>query len=169
MTFFAFFLPLGQKYSLERLWFGAKPQLSYRSVATVAYVVQILLVWFMSGILKTGEQWWDSGTAISMALNLELFATEFSRLWRSWDWFLQPLTYFVLVLEVLAPLLALVPNIWCRLTGLLALVSLEVGIWLSLEVGLFPLISLISLVRSSPAHSSTCFLACGEAAGGSPT
>ena len=152
MTFFACFLPLGQKYSLERLWFGAKPQLSYRSAATVAYVVQILLVWFMAGILKTGEQWWSTGTAISMALNLEAFATEFSRLWRSWDWFLQPMTYVVFAIECLAPLLALVPNFWCRLTGLLALVSLEVGIWLSLEVGLFPLISLISLVPLFPSR-----------------
>jgi len=82
MTFFAVFLPLGQRASLERLWFGTGTATSCRSPATVAYVVQILLVWFMAGILKTGEQWWSSGTAISMALHLEAFTTEFSRLWR---------------------------------------------------------------------------------------
>ena len=152
MTFFAVFLPLGQWASLERLWFGTRPQLSYRSAATMAYVIQILLVWFMAGILKTGEQWWSSGTAISMALHLEAFTTEFSRLWRDWDWLLQPMTLFVFYLECLAPLLALVPSFWCRLTGLFALVSLEVGIWLSLEVGLFPLISLISLVPLFPSR-----------------
>ena len=152
MTFFAVFLPLGQWGSLERLWFGTRPQLSYRSAATVAYVIQILLVWFMAGILKTGEQWWSSGTAISMALHLEAFATEFSRIWRDLDWLLQPMTLFIFCLECLAPLLALVPNFWCRLTGLFALVALEVGIWLSLEVGLFPLISLISLVPLFPSR-----------------
>ena len=150
MTFFAVFLPLGQWGSLERLWFGTRPQPSYRSAATVAYVIQILLVWFMAGILKTGEQWWSSGTAISMALHLEAFTTEFARLWRDWDWFLRPLTLFIFCLECLAPLLVLVPNFWCRLTGLFALIALEVGIWLSLEVGLFPLISLISLVPLFP-------------------
>ena len=150
MTFFAVFLPLGQWGSLERLWFGKATPTSCRSPATVAYTVQILLVWFMAGILKTGEQWWSSGTAISMALHLEAFATEFARLWRHWDWFLQPLTLFVFALECLAPLLALVPKYWCRMIGLLALVALEVGIWLSLEVGLFPLISLISLVPLFP-------------------
>ena len=150
MTFFASFLPLGQWGSLERLWFGKRATSSHRSAATVAYTVQILLVWFMAGILKTGEQWWGSGTAISMALHLEAFTSEFSRLWRHWDWFLQPLTLFVFTLECLAPLLALVPNYWCRLTGLFALVALEVGIWLSLEVGLFPLISLVSLVPLFP-------------------
>ena len=150
MTFFAVFLPLGQWGSLERLWFGASAATSHRSPATVAYAVQILLVWFMAGIMKTGEQWWSSGTAVSMALHLEAFATEFARLWRHWDWFLQPLTLFIFVLECLAPLLALVPRYWCRIVGLLALVALEVGIWLSLEVGLFPLISLISLVPLFP-------------------
>ena len=85
-----------------------------------------------------------------MALHLEAFATEFSRLWRSWDWLSRPLTHFIFALECLAPLLALVPNYWCRLIGLFALVALEVGIWLSLEVGLFPLIALISLVPLFP-------------------
>ena len=150
MTFFAVFLPLGQWGSLQRLWFGNGAASSHRSAATVAYTVQILLVWFMAGILKTGEQWWSTGTAISMALHLEAFTTEFSRLWRHWDWFLQPLTLFVFALECLAPLLALVPNYWCRLTGLFSLVALEVAIWLTLEVGLFPLISLVSLVPLFP-------------------
>ena len=150
MTFFAAFLPLGRYRSLERLWFGSSADPAYRSAATVAYVVQILLVWFMAGIMKTGEQWWGSGTAISMALHLEAFASEFARLWRGWDWLVQPMTFFVFWLECLAPLLALMPFYWCRLIGLLALVALEIGIWLSLEVGLFPLISLVSLVPLFP-------------------
>ncbi len=150
MTFFALFLPLGQCGSLERLWFGSRPDPAYRSAATVAYVIQILLVWFMAGIMKTGEQWWSSGTAISMALHLEAFASEFARLWRGWDWLVQPLTFIVFWLECLAPLLVLVPIYWCRLIGLFALVALEAGIWLSLEAGLFPLISLVSLIPLFP-------------------
>ena len=63
MTFFAVFLPLGQWASLEHLWFETRPKLSHRSAASVAYVVQVLLVFFMAGVLKTGEQWWSTGTA----------------------------------------------------------------------------------------------------------
>ena len=151
MTFFALFLPLGERGSLERLWFGTRPDSTrYRSAATVAYSVQVLLVWFMGGLLKTGEQWWGTGTAISMALHLEAFASEFARLWRGWDWLVQPMTYFVFWLECLAPLLALTPVNRIRMLGLLALMALETGIWLSLEVGLFPLISLVSLVPLLP-------------------
>ena len=152
MTFFAAFLPLGQWGSLERLWFGTRTEPTYRSAATVAFVIQVLLVWFMAGIMKTGEQWWSSGTAISMALHLEAFTSEFARLWRGWDWLVQPLTFFVFWIECLAPWLALVPRYWCRITGLLALVALEIGIWLSLEVGLFPLISVVSLVPLFPSR-----------------
>ena len=150
MTFFAAFLPLGQRFSMTRLWFGESEGTLYRSAATWAFAVQVLLVWFMSGILKTGEQWWSDGTAISMALHLEAFTSEFARLWRHWDWLVQPMTLFVFWLECLAPLLLLVPVLWCRVAGLVLLVGLEVGIWLSLEVGLFPLISVVSLVPLVP-------------------
>lgn len=153
MTFFACFLPLGACYSLERLWFGGKPDFTCRSAGTAAYAVQVLLVWFMGGILKTGEQWWGSGTAVSMALHLEVFVTEFARFWRGWDWLVQPLTFFVFWLECLAPLLVLLPSYWSRVVGLLGLVALETGIWLSVEVGLFPLISVVSLIPLVPPRS----------------
>ena len=125
MTFFAAFLPLGQRFSMTRLWFGEAHGTLYRSAATWAFAVQVLLVWFMSGILKTGEQWWSDGTAISMALHLEAFTSEFARLWRHWDWLVQPMTLFVFWLECLGPLLLLVPVLWCRIAGLVLLVGLE--------------------------------------------
>ncbi len=150
MAFFAAFLPLGQRYSLTAQWFGPRPQTAYRSMATAAYAIQVLLVWFMAGILKTGEQWWSDGTAVSMALHLEAFTTEFARHWRHWDWLVGPLTLVVFWMECLGPLLMLVPALWCRVIGLVALVGLEIGIWLSLEVGLFPFISLVSIVPLVP-------------------
>lgn len=150
MTFFAAFLPLGQRFSMTRLWFAESAGTRYRSAATFAFAVQVLLVWFMSGILKTGEEWWSDGTAISMALHLEAFTSEFARLWRHWDWLVQPMTLFVFWLECVAPLLLLLPVLWCRVAGLVLLVGLEVGIWASLEVGLFPLISAVSLVPLMP-------------------
>ena len=150
MTFFAAFLPLGARFSLSGLWFGEVRAGPYRSAATFAFAMQVLLVWFMAGIHKTGEEWWSDGTAISMALHLEAFVSEFARLWRHLDWLLQPLTFFVFWLECLAPLFLLVPVLWCRVAGLVLLVGLEVGIWLTLEAGLFPLISVVSLVPLLP-------------------
>ncbi len=158
MAFFGCFLPLGERYSIERLWFGGTSPATCQSAGTAAYVIQILLVWFMGGVLKTGGQWWDSGTAVSMALHLEAFASEFARLWRDWDWLMQPTTLLVFWIECLAPLLLLAPNLWSRLAGLVALVGLEAGIWLNLEVGLFPFISVISMVPLIP-HRCMEFIA----------
>lgn len=163
-TFFAGFLPLGARFSLERLWFGPEPGGTCRSAATVGFAVQVLLVWFMSGILK-GHEWHTAGTAISMALHLEAFAAESSRLWRDWDWLTHSLTYVVYWLECVAPVLALLPSYWSRIAGLGALVALEVGIAVSLEVGLFPLISLVSLVPLVPVRLADRLSARGEAAG----
>ena len=146
MLFFGAFLPLGARYSIEVLWHGREAVAPVRSGATVAYTVQVLLVWFMAGILKTGEQWWGHGTAISTALHLEVFATEMARLWRDLDGVTQALTFFVFWIECLAPLLVLSRREGVRNVGLLLLIGLEAGIWLSLEVGLFPWISLVSLV-----------------------
>ena len=67
---------------------------------TVAYVVQVLVVWLMSGLHKTGAEWWPDGTAVSMSLHLEAFATEFARVWRGYDSFAQPLTITVSGLSV---------------------------------------------------------------------
>ena len=170
MTFFAAFLPLGERFSLSRLWFGETSAPYVRSAATLAYAVQVLLVWFMAGLLKIGDPWLD-GSAVSMALHLEAFTTETARLWRHWDWLAQPLTLFVFWLECLAPLLALVPVLWCRLIGLAALVILEAGIFISIEAGLFPLISLVSLVPLVPlqiVNRLAAGLIRGRAATGTP-
>ena len=150
MTFFAAFLPLGERFSLARLWFGAPAPPLYRSAATAGYAVQVLLVFFMAGILKTGEAWWRDGTAVSMAVHLEAYATETARLWRHWDGLARALTGLVFWLECLAPLLALAPAFWPRTVGVAALVALEIGIFLSIEAGLFPLVSLVSLVPLTP-------------------
>ena len=95
MAFFGAFLPLGARWSVERLWVGGERETKVCSAGTAAYVAQVLLVWWMSGLHKTGTEWWPDGTAVSMALHLEAFATDFARLWRGYDWLTRPLTYSV--------------------------------------------------------------------------
>ena len=150
MLFFAIFLPLGGRYSLEALWHGPEKHEKFRSIGSAAYAIQVILVFFMSGILKTSAAWTSDFTAISMAVHLEDFATELARLWRHWDPVAQTLTFIVIWIEWLAPAIALGPGFWARSIGIGALLMLEVGIWLSLEVGLFPFISIISLLPLVP-------------------
>ena len=150
MVFFAALLPLGGRYALESLWHGRHTGQNYRSITSAAYAIQVCLVFLMSGLLKTDSAWTSELSAISMALHLEDFTTEFSRLWRHLDGVAQGLTFIVIGIEWLAPVVALAPGLWTRSIGLCALIVLEGGIWMSLEVGLFPLISVVSLMPLIP-------------------
>ena len=152
MVFFAIFLPLGGRYSLESLWHGRDERKSLRSIGAAAYAIQVILVFFMAGILKTDPAWTSDFTAISMAVHLEDFATDLARLWRHWDPLSYTLTFIVIWIEWLAPVVALGPGLWARSIGVGALLALEIGIWLSLEVGLFPFISIVSLLPLIPGH-----------------
>ena len=150
MLFFSVFLPLGARFSLESMWHGPDERRSFRSMGSAAYAVQVLLVFFVSGILKTHPSWTTDFTAISMAIHLEVFATETARLWRHLDFATQALTFVVIWIEWLAPVIALLPGLWARSIGVGALLILEIGIWFSLEVGLFPFISVVSLLPLVP-------------------
>ena len=148
--FFAMFLPIGGRYSLEALWHGQDTRRSFRSIGSAAYVTQVLLIFFMAGIMKTHPSWTSDYTAISMALHLEQFATESARLWRQYDTLTQILTFIVIWIEWVGPVVAILPGVWCRSIGVGALLILEIGIWFSLEVGLFPY---ISFIFPDPAHA----------------
>ena len=150
MLFFSVFLPLGGRYSIEALWHGPDEKRTFRSFGSAAYAIQVVLVFFASGMLKLDPAWLSNFTAVSMAVHIEIFATEIARLWRHIDVIGQVLTFIVIWTELLAPGIALLPGIWARSIGVGALLMLEAGIWLSLEIGLFPFISVISLIPLFP-------------------
>ena len=151
-VFFAVFLPLGGRYSLEALWHGREERRSVQSLGTGAYTLQVLLVFFMAGIMKTDPRWTTEFTAVSMSLHLEAFVTETGRLWREYDTLAQVMSFIVIWIEWLAPVVTIVPFLLCRMIGVGALLVLEVGILFSLEVGLFPFISIVSLLPLIPAN-----------------
>ena len=150
LTFFAVFLPLAEAGSLQSLWLGRSAARTRISAGTTCFTLQVAIFFFMAGVLKTGEQWWGSGTAISMALHLESFVTETGRLWRDWFWLSKPLTYYVFGVECLAPFALLMPSRRVRLFGWLALASVLAGIALNMAVGLFPAIAFLGLVALLP-------------------
>ena len=104
----------------------------------------------MAGILKTDPVWTTEYTAVGIALHLEAFVSEFARLWRHHETLVQTLSFVVIWIEWTGPIIALVPRIWARTLGVGSLIVLEVGILASLEVGLFPFISIISLIPLIP-------------------
>jgi hypothetical protein len=71
LLFWAIFLPWGRVYSLDARRRPAPDAYAYFSAATVAYVLQICLVYWCTALLKTGPEWTRDGTAIYYALSLD--------------------------------------------------------------------------------------------------
>lgn len=130
MVFWGCFLPWGQRMAIDASMVK-KPTKNNQllNVVTVAFVIQVLSVYFFSALLKTGSAWVEDGTAIYYALHNDLFALNLSHYWRDIDWLTHGLTDFVWWLELVGPLLALSPLFFVRLRTLmvLAFIAMEVG------------------------------------------
>ncbi|MDG1311173.1 MAG: hypothetical protein P8P26_03835 [Porticoccaceae bacterium] len=153
MVFWGCFLPWGERASFDSAMVK-NPQESnrYFSASSIGLVLQVLSVYFFSALLKTGDEWVENGTAIYYALHNDQFAFGLARYWREWHDFTWGLTHYVWWLELLAPILALVPLWFVRLRTLavMAFIALEIGFIFNLRIGLFPYISIVSLFAILP-------------------
>lgn len=147
MTFWAMFLPLGAKYSLDNVLNRNSDNFSNRflSFATAAILIQGMSMYFFSALLKTDARWVPDGTAVYFALQLDYLATPFAMWFRQFEALLTPLTYYVWGLELIGPILIFSPIFQrkLRMLFLLAFATMHIGFFLFLEIGLFPLISIV--------------------------
>ena len=162
MVFWSIFLPLGARFSMDaarvhpdqQQAFNAQPN-AYCSVATVAILFQAMAVYFFSAFLKSGSEWYEDGTAIYYALNLDEVATGLAHYWRNEHWLTVPLTRFVWWLELLGPILIFTPllRVPVRLLMMFLFIAMEVGFILNLHIGLFPFISITSILLFTPTET----------------
>ena len=155
IVFWGMFLPWGARCSLDRL---ACPdhdaeanQVS--SPATLAFSLQIVLVYVFSAVLKTGNEWRVDGSALYFALSCDMFVTPFGRqLLNLPREFLESITFSLWWLEAVGMFFLFVPiyNALFRLAVIAAFVGLHFGIWVSMSVGLFPLIGATAMVAFVP-------------------
>jgi len=155
LAFWGMFLPLGARYSVDAALNSREvTDNRYFSMATLALLVQAMSVYFFSALLKSGNDWLADGTAVYYALHLDSLATPFG------VWFRQvvpplgltALTYFVWYLEFLGAILMFSPvlNTPLRLILQTLFIAMHLGFWLNLEIGLFPFISIASLLAFTP-------------------
>ena len=154
LLFWGMFLPLGARFSVDAAMNDAteKAPNAYFSVATMALLIQCMSVYFFSAFLKSGVEWIPDGTAVYYALHAESYVTVFGIWLRQFDTLMQGLTYFVWGLELIGPLLMFAP-LWhlpLRLLTMFLLISMHVGFIVFLDVGLFPYISITSLLAFTP-------------------
>lgn len=146
MLFWAMFLPTDSVASVEAAR-GRRPLLppvTVLSVGSVAYVMQIALLYFVAGVLKDGKPWYD-GSAVYYALHIDQLVKPLGTWIAGQAPLYRWLTWWTLAVEILGPLLLFVP--WrfgpFRAVVVAHFVALHVGLWLTMDLGLFPQLSLI--------------------------
>jgi len=146
------FLPWNAYYSIDAKLKQVK--LKQNIVANLGYFLLLASVYFFSANLKSRGEWHGEGSAVYYALSLEQLRLP------PGDWIyrfpilLKVLTWLVLYGEYLIALLILLPSkkgIY-RLVAFILLLLLHLGIGLTLYVGLFFLIGIVSAIGLLPSR-----------------
>ena len=148
------FLPIGARWSWD-----ARPKAdwqrlpnAYFSLATLAYVVQVCMMYWMAGWLKQDESWRVTGDALFLALSIDQFNTGLAQQLLAHPSLLRVLNFLTLALEFCAPLFLLCPyfQAYVRLLGVVLLMAFHLGVASCLHLGLFMPICLVVLLGLLP-------------------
>ena len=147
LLFWSIFLPLGQRYSIDSRA-GEAGKKVYASSASFCFIIQILLLYVMTGLLKNSHEWLSEGSAIYYALNVDQMVKPLGKSLLQYPDLLTFMTHSVIVLEVIIPFSLIIPakNHLFRTLGIVSLMLFHIGLWLTMELGIFVPVCLIALV-----------------------
>jgi hypothetical protein len=151
ILFWGLFLPWNLYYSIDSKKITAKSKQKY--LANIGYLLLIASVYFFTVCLKTSTEWTNENSAIYYALSLDQL-----RLPIFGDWLYQfpglmkALTFIVYWIELLILPLILIPSKkgYLRLIAFFLVIILQAGIGLTLYVGLFFAINIVSVIGLLP-------------------
>jgi hypothetical protein len=155
ILFWAIFLPCGAKWSIDSWLRGnnsVRP-VTVANIGTVAYIVQVLALYWFAVLFKSGSDWRTDGTAVYYALSLGQLSTPLGGMLLQYRELLPIMTRVVLLVEAIAPFLLVVPIVTARLrlAAILMLLLMHVGFGVALaNLGLFPYIDGVVLLALLP-------------------
>lgn len=156
LLFWMMFLPLGARWSIDSM--GAqdgRQSLSNRfvSFATAGLFLQVAFMYAFTALLKSGPEWRTEGTALYYALGAEHITKPFGEFLHQFPELLRFLTHASLALEFLVPVLLFVPfrNGPARTIACASIVLFHTGIFLTMDLGLFPWTSASAMAAFLPA------------------
>jgi hypothetical protein len=154
VMFFAMFLPLGARWSLDALRrpHEQRPEGNHLSPASIGILLQVALIYFVSTFHKTGAEWRSEGTAVFLALNLDQFATPFGIWFRQFRELLAFLTDAVMVWEFWGPFLLFAPIFTAgfRTFAMLGFMFMHMNFEVMMGLGIFAFFSCAALLLFMP-------------------
>jgi hypothetical protein len=150
VLFWGLFLPWNTYYSLDSK--KGTVALKPNTLANLGYLCLIASVYFFTVCLKTSPEWRTDGSAIYYALSLEQIRLPLGDLLYQFPLLMKLLTWFVFYLELAIPILILWPDKKgnLRLIAFILLLLLHIGIGLTLYVGLFFIINIVTGIGLLP-------------------
>jgi hypothetical protein len=154
LTLWSIFLPLGARWSLDARWF--RPVVERNTVhtpATLAYCLQVLVVYPLVIYARRNDAAWWGGDALSQIVQFDLFATRIGVWLRELPTVLRVSNYATMFWELWGPAFALLPVFgrgWLRTAVVFAFIGLHIGMGVVVNVGTFPLISAAGWIAFLP-------------------
>ena len=152
MLFWSIFLPLNARFSIDTKFFNSFSGTRILSISSLAILLQVVLIYWVSFIAKIKSADWINGDAIYYVLSNENQATSFGQYLFQHHNLLKFLTYATLVFEVLGPLLLFSPFFTSTIRTLMIItfVFFHICIGSCLELTIFPWVSSISMIPFLP-------------------
>jgi len=153
LLYFAIFLPLNARWALDKAASTVGGQRVF-NIASVGVGFQLMLVYLCSVFFKTGPMWRQSFGGVWYAFNYDFIAKPLAARLTQFPVFLKGLTVVTLMLELLGPLLILVSGRrpWLRMTVVAAFWLLHLGIFMTLSIGSFSVVCMLTWLLLVPAQ-----------------
>lgn len=148
LLFWSIFLPLGERWSIDARRID-RDRAVVASLATLALLLQVVIVYSANAIHKLRSEEWSYGNAVGTILQLDQFTVLLGPYLAEFPFLARVVTRFWLALVVVSPLLLVLTD-WRRALLATALVGMHLGMAASMQLGLFPLISVASLLVFYP-------------------
>jgi hypothetical protein len=140
----ALVLPVGERWSVDALR-GGEPREWVASFATAGVLIQPVIIYATNAVLKFRGSAWPSGEAMEYVFSLEMFVYGLGELLAQYPAALRLFDRVWLALLVASPLLLVLMG-WLRAALAAAFMAMHVGMAVTMQIGVFPLVSVVALV-----------------------
>ncbi len=149
VLFWSMFLPLNRHVSYDSGKEDHTHWTRYISIASVAFITQQILLYWVTAYLKKWPEWYSTWSATYEILSLETFRLWESPLYHSQE-LMQVITYLSIGVEVISPLLLILPFRRMKMAGIATIILLHIGIMTHIGVWIFPWVSIATMIALIP-------------------
>jgi hypothetical protein len=149
LLFWSVFLPLGARWSVDARRDSKDVTERVTSLATFALLTQVVVVYVANAVFKLRSGPWMSGEAVPEVFGLTAYTTAVGSFLANFPELLVALNYAWVVLLVSSPLLLVLTG-WRRASLAAAFAVCHLGLFVTMNLTVFPLVSVVGLVVFTP-------------------